>query len=316
VTPPTRLIIETDIHSDVDDIGALALAHRYADDGLAELLSIGVNTTSRYGYRAIRVVNAQFARDVPIGIRHPLDDSVFDQDYARFLWESYGAGLDDSEPDDAVSVHRRALAGAPDHSVTVVSIGFFDNLERLIESAPDDASALSGRELVAAKVDRLVVMGGRFPSGHEFNIEQSPHSASRTLAAWPTAVDFLGWEVGLPVITGRALSARPLPDVVGAAYRQFSGAGNGRESWDPLTVRLAVLGDAGMFRYSVPGAVGIDETGGTSFEPGRDGMHRYVQLGTLPEAAAEEIDAVLERPLRVPGGELPAAAAQTPAASL
>ncbi|MFC4243415.1 nucleoside hydrolase [Gryllotalpicola reticulitermitis] len=295
MTIPKRLIIETDVYSDVDDIGALAVAHHYADAGVAELISIGVNTPSRYGYRAVRVVNDYFGREVPIGIRRPLDESVFETDYARFLWEAYGTGVDDSEPDDAVAVHRRALDASPDRSVTVVSIGFFDNLERLIDSSGDDASPLSGLELIRAKVERLVVMGGHFPAGHEFNIEQSPRSASRTLARWPTPVDFLGWEVGLPVITGRALSMRGDDDVVGAAYRRYSGAGNGRESWDPLTIRLAVLGAAPDLQYSPPGTVRIDENGGTSFQPSPDGAHRYVRLAAPPEAAASALDAVLER---------------------
>lgn len=292
---PKRLIIETDVYSDVDDIGALAVAHHYADDGLAELLSIGVNTPSTHGTGAVRVVNGYFGRHVPVGALFPRDESVFDQDYAKFLCETYAAPADLAPPEDAVTVHRRALAGAPDASVTVLSIGFLHNLGRLLKSAPDDDSPLTGSALVERKVEHLVVMGGEFPSGLEFNLSQFPQNARSTVADWPTPIDFLGWEVGASVITGRKISTRGAEDVIGSAYRHFSGAGGGRESCDLLTVEVAVEGLGSHYRYSPPGRVQIDESGVTSFHLDPAGSHRYVMLAAGVDQIAAHIDSILER---------------------
>ena len=61
---------------------------------------------------------------------------------------------------DALDVYRRALMGEPDHSVTIVSVGFLNNLlARLLRAEAD---------LVAGKVEKLVIMGGRHNDG--FNL--------------------------------------------------------------------------------------------------------------------------------------------------
>lgn len=291
-----RLIIETDIFSDVDDAGALALAHHYADLGRAELIAIGVNTPSRYGHRAVRVINDFFGRSVPVGAMHPLDDSVFERDYARYLAEHYGGPATALAPDDAVAVHRQALSKAPDGSVSVVSLGFLHNLQRLLTSAADAASPLTGTDLIRAKVAGLVVMGGRFPSGHEMNIASFPASARETLAGWPTPVQFVGWEVGAPVVTGKALSARGSEDVIATAYRRYAGAGAGRESWDLIAMMLATEGPGSHLSLSEPGWVTVDATGATTFAPDAGGGHRYATLRSAPDALAAHLDSLLELP--------------------
>ncbi|GAA1121366.1 nucleoside hydrolase [Kribbella jejuensis] len=286
-----RLVIETDLYSDVDDVGALAVAHHYADLGRAEILSIGVNTPSRYGYQAARVVNDWYGRDVPVGVLEPLDDSVFEQDYAKYLAERYGRTQD--PPESAVVTHRRALAGAPDRSVTVVSLGFFGNLQGLLESLPDDISPLTGRQLVEAKVGKLVAMAGTFPQGREFNIVEEPDSARAVVAGWPTPIEFLGWEAGAEVITGKAISTRT-GDVIGDAYRHYSGPGVGRASWDLLTVHLALEGADRYYELSEPGRLRIDPTGWSTFDPDPSGQHRYVSR-TAPHLATE-LNRILEAP--------------------
>lgn len=300
------LIIETDIFSDVDDVGALALAHHYADLGRAELLAVGVNTPSRYGHRAVRVVNDYFGRSVPVGAMYPMDDSVFDRDYAKYLSDHYGGPATEQAPDDAVAVHRRALSSAPDGSVTVVSLGFLHNLHRLLASGPDGASPSPGADLVSAKVNRLVVMGGRFPGGQEMNIATFPGNARETISGWPTPVQFVGWEVGAPVVTGRLLSTRGADDVIATAYRRYSGAGAGRESWDLIAVLLATEGPGEHLLLSEPGRVDVDDSGATRFVPDPGGRHTYAMLRSAPGTLAGHLDAILElAPARRPRGAQP-----------
>ena len=64
---------------------------------------------------------------------------------------------------DPVDLYRRTLSGAQDGSITIVSIGFFDNLAALLDSELDSYSNLTGKELIATKVKDLVVMGGDYP---------------------------------------------------------------------------------------------------------------------------------------------------------
>lgn len=289
-----RLIIETDIFSDVDDVGALALAHHYADLGRAELLAVGVNTPSRYGHRAVRVINEYFGRNVRVGAMGPMDDSVFERDYAKYLSDHYGGPAAEQAPDDAVAVHRQALSSAPDGSVTVVSLGFLHNLHRLLTSPPDAASPSPGADLVSAKVNRLVIMGGRFPGGHEMNVATFPGNARETIARWPTPVQFVGWEVGAPVVTGRLLSTRGTDDVIATAYRRYSGAGAGRESWDLIAVMLATEGPADHLLLSQPGRVDVDESGATRFVPNPEGRHTYTTLRSAPDTLAAHLDSILE----------------------
>ena len=290
---PARLVIETDYFSDVDDVGALAVAHALADCGEVELAAVSINTPSRYGVGAVAAVNAYCGRpDVPIGQHPTQDDSLADREYARFLCETFPAPVPAGTA-DAVAVLRRVLADAPDRSVVVASIGFFSNLVALLDSPPDAVSDLDGRELVSRKVARTVVMGGTYPRGVEFNIACYPGDARSFVDGWPRPVDFLGFEVGVDVITGAGFSpAEVASSPVAAAYQRYSGS-EGRSSWDLLVVDLAVRGPRDLYRWSEPGMVRVSDAGETVFEARADGPHRYVTRLVPADVLAQSIDPLL-----------------------
>src|SRR5690606_15102860 len=85
----------------------------------------------------------------------------------------------------AVNVYRRVLAGQPDNSVTIVTVGFLSNISDLLDSEADEYSALSGGDLVKAKVKHLVAMAGGFPEGSEFNINQHAAASANAIQKWP-----------------------------------------------------------------------------------------------------------------------------------
>jgi hypothetical protein len=62
------LIISTDLSIDVDDVGALAVAHALVDRGEARLLAIVHDTGLHEGPGAVAVINDWYRRDVPIGV--------------------------------------------------------------------------------------------------------------------------------------------------------------------------------------------------------------------------------------------------------
>ena len=65
---PTQLIIDTDMGIDVDDVGALCVAHALQALGEANILAVLHDTASPNGAGAISVINHYYGRDaIPIG---------------------------------------------------------------------------------------------------------------------------------------------------------------------------------------------------------------------------------------------------------
>ncbi|OBR02636.1 Inosine/uridine-preferring nucleoside hydrolase [Colletotrichum higginsianum IMI 349063] len=253
-----NIIIDTDIFSDCDDTAALLLAATSPD---VNLLGVNVNYPSTYSVTATSAILAHYGLPaVPIGTRRPLTDEGFLDTFAYDLGEyaskiSYhfsGGSLPFGAAEDAwnaVSLYRKLLAEA-DGPVTIVSIGFFENLSGLLNSTADAHSDLAGPALVASKVAELVVMGGGYPSGREFNFfGDDPLRTAHVVNNWPGRVVFCGTEVGGDVLSGgRLLAEGPLSDPVRQAYIYYNFY-RPRQSWDPLTVLYAMQGVGDLFEY-------------------------------------------------------------------
>ena len=197
-------------------------------------------------------------------MRRPYANESFFDDWAYELGEytskvAYhfsGGSLPWFKPErswEPVDLYRKSLAESADSSVTIASIGFFDNLSRLLNSTGDAYSPLSGPELIAKKVRKLAVMGGGYPSGHEYNFwGDNPLTTAHVVNNWPRTVPvtFLGTEVGDNVLSGAKLTTEGTKgDLVTAAYGWYVGYNTTRMSWDPLTVMYAVTGLGSLFEY-------------------------------------------------------------------
>jgi inosine-uridine nucleoside N-ribohydrolase len=122
------------------DAGALLLA---ATAPLVNLVAVNVNYPSTFSAVAASAVLAHYGHaSVPIGIRRPLTNTTFFDswfyelgEYASkvaFHWS--GGSIPWGHAEDAwdpVALYRKTLAGAEDGSVTIVSIGFLDNVSCL-----------------------------------------------------------------------------------------------------------------------------------------------------------------------------------------
>lgn len=264
------IIVDTDIFSDVDDVGALAIANVLHSCGFANLKAVMINTGSKHGCLAASAVNTYYGNgDVPIGAIRPLTNETFLDtyyyklgEYASKVAHNFPRTLERAEDTETpVSLYRSVLASAQNASVTIISIGFMTNLADLLTSTPDVHSPLSGAELIAAKVKELVVMGGTYPSGWEYNFSgHDPQSVATVLESWPPAVPitFSGSELGEKVFSGQALASRGPPDSpVLAAYQWYGDRCNTTSrSYDPVTVLYGVLGlggehfpDCGLYPY-------------------------------------------------------------------
>ena len=234
---PVRVILETDMTFDVDDVGALAVLHALADDGLAEILAVNFNEVHPNGVAAIDAINTFYGRgDIPIG-RYP--GELADPDQSRYLDHvaRFPHTTDADNAPAAVDVYRRVLLGQPDRSVTIVSVGFLNNLSDLLEADAD---------LVGAKVARLVVMGGRHDDRFNLVRHALVETSQRVFEHWPTPLAIS--DHGGRLRTGATLALTPPENPVREAYyRWFGNAFKGRSSWDQVAVLYGVLGTGALF---------------------------------------------------------------------
>ena len=249
---PARIIFDTDIALDVDDAGALAMLHRLQTLGKCEILGVVVSSSSRsydgyWGAACVDAINTYYNRgDIPIGIYkgcHNIPDRV--SSFSKQIAESFPHDLQNgSFAPEGYKLYRKILAGQPDHSVTIVTVGFLTNLDDLLKSGPDEFSNLSGPELVKMKVKFWSCMGGQFPQGNEeFNLNTYPHEAEYVMSHWPVKVIYGGFEIGWQVMTGGKFDElyTSVSNPVAMAFSIYTG-GSDRYSWDEISSYIAVMG--------------------------------------------------------------------------
>jgi hypothetical protein len=298
---PVRVILDTDIGPDVDDVGAVAVLNALADRGEARLLAMGCCTSSEWGAPCLDALNTYYGRpDIPIGTFKGtgfLLDSKYNRQIVREFPNDLRSGRNAPE---AAALYRQVLSRQPDHSVTFCATGPVNNLRLLLESGPDRFSSLDGTDLVARKVALLSVMGGRYPEGKEWNFEQDPAAAARVMERWPTPVLLSGFEIGARIFTGRRLHAEaPADSPVRAAYALFPGPDKDRESWDETAVLAAVRGAASHWSPSAGGTVTVDKTTGANrWNPASGGRHTYLIERDPPERVKDTIEGLMVRPPR------------------
>ena len=297
------IIFDTDIGTDVDDAGALAILHIMADRGEAEILATMSANSNRWCGPALDAINTYYGRgNLPIGCSRtgPDPEKWYHDSVDTFPHDLTHSG----EAPNAVALYRKILAGQPDNSVTIVVVGWLTNMAELLNSKPDQYSALSGKELVEAKVKELVSMGGRWPNSPkdegEYNFTMDGAAAHKVTSDWPGRIMFTG--LGKDVMTGGRLIARgPKDNPVPAFYRNFFEANkvSERSSWDLIAVLYAVRGLSDYFT-SVSAGKSISQTNGSNqWIPGVLSNHAYLDYKMPPaELAAVIEDLLLTAPSR------------------
>jgi len=298
------LIIDTDMSVDVDDVGALCLAHALADRGEANLLAVVHDAGYPHGVGAVSVINRFYNRDVPIGAykgsfgRAPSDQGGdwVDGPYVWDLIQNYDPPIrNSSQVPGAVQVYRRALAAAADRSVVVAAIGFATNLAELLQSRADSISPLSGRALVERKVKLVIWQGGWYDSPSSISEERDGQStwnwdcgdgfydqaggaclgtARQAVVGMPPSVQQIFSDIGDDVNTGARLSfCTPISNPCRQAYIDWQGLGNPRSSWDLVVVLAAVRGAAAVKSSRQFGRNRVDQQGTNWWEDTDDPTH-------------------------------------------
>ena len=305
---PLTVIIETDLGNDVDDALALDLLYKYQDAGKIRLLAVNLNKNGQAPAEYADILNTWYGYpDTPVGIiRDGADCETDAVNYAKAvvdLKDSLGNPLfARSHPDydnypEAVTLYRKLLAGEPDNSVVIASVGFSTNLIRLLETPADEYSKLTGKELVEKKVKLLVTMAGCFndPSLHEYNVVKDIPAAKVIFGEWPTPVVTSPFEVGIRIqypatSIENDFGWAPQHPVV-EAYKAYLPMPYDRPTWDPTAVLYAVEG-GDWFTVSEPGRIVVTDEGSTLFEADEAGTRRY--LSVTDEQAKAILDHFVE----------------------
>jgi PKD repeat protein len=271
---PKKIIYETDMCLDVDDAGGLAILHAMANNNEAEILAVCFNEVHRDGVAAIDAMNTWYGRgDIPVGIYRGNLSRPDGSDYLSYV-AKFPHDLEDADAPSALDVYRQVLAAQPDSSVTIVSVGFLNNLNDLLIAEP---------ELVAQKVIELVQMSG--VNGDDFNlVRHNLSSASENVIEnWPTPLVIS--QEGYNIYTGDNYQYAPEENPYREAfYRFFGGNFEGRPSWDEMAVLYGVRGLSTYFREITTGTGSFDgyvwdmEPGFRSYLENRLGRPSYEKI--------------------------------------
>lgn len=292
---PVKLIFDTDITGDVDDVLALATIHSLADRGECELLAVTVSKSNDLTGRMVDAVNTFYGRpDIPLGITsldRPRGSSylkVIERQDNGVLHYPHDVQSNDDLP-NAVALLRKTLAGEADGSVVIVSVGIAGNMAGLIHSVADDVSPLTGAELIRKKVAHLEIMAGSFvpidgnTRFHEANVRNDIPAMQTVANDWPkeTPVVWSGFEIGIAAPYPRESIANDFGyvehHIVREAYLLHSGPNHDRPNWDLTSVLHAVRPD-GYFDLSAAGTVSVADDSYTSFEEQSEGRDRYLVM--------------------------------------
>lgn len=300
-----KIIFDTDLGPDYDDVGALAFLHAMADSGKVEILATLSSNKHELVAPSIEIINSYFNRgSLPIGAPKTAGVNLgSSQHWADSIVAKYPHKIaSTSEVPDAVDIYRKLLNGQPDNSVTIVTVGFLTNLSNLLKSEADAYSPLNGRELIQKKVKILVSMAGRFPQGREFNVFMDSTASKYVYENWPGEVIFTGFEIGWEIRTGLRLMKSPaknspVKDVFRISIPMSAEDKDGRMSWDETAALIGVYGTEGFFETR-RGTILVNSDGNNSWKDDPQGKQYYViQKMPVPEMARFIEDRMMHIPM-------------------
>jgi lysophospholipase L1-like esterase len=290
---PIPVIVDTDLSSDCDDAGAVALLNTFMNQGEAKLLACVAN-----GHDAdlscgatIQAINAYYGHPaIPIGAYHGTIGFTTGSTYTKKVHQHF---VPDFPTDDrlpaGVDVYRQALASAADGTVVVASLGFLQNLDELLKSAPDAVSNLAGLDLVRKKVRQIVIM----------NNQQKEDDF--VVTHWPTPIVWT-MEVGTHISTGKSLAGTPDSNPVRFIYGlhgddKHNSLRDGRQSWDLTASWLAVRGPGELWDVTSGGYWKVDtQAGGGQWINGPATNQGYVMVRMPVPEVTRLIETELSRP--------------------
>ena len=272
------ILFDTDMDTDCDDAGALAILIEYAKHGKAAISAIVTDCPDRYAPTACELICNWYGE-------HPMIGTIYDKEFPESETDRYVRyrnhrktlpediyynrttsrllGKTDEDYPSSVNVYRRALASADDGSVIVLAIGFLTAVEQLWLSEPDEISPLNGYDLFKNKVRFVVSMGcADYPStdNYNFNYNMDREGAKAFFDRCPCPI-YVSPD-GMDVITGSVFSSKfPSGHPLRTIYEIYNqGPDKGRMSWDLIALLFALDPSSPIFNIETHGTVCYDDT--------------------------------------------------------
>lgn len=271
---PVNVIFDTDMYTDYDDVGAMAMLHAMADAGECRIIAVGCNTwgDGNQSVAACEVINAYYGRqDIPMGCARS-GGRTGEGAKGHGLPAKYPQWVKHPVSTDAplaVDVYLQELRKVPDKSVVLCSVGFLNNVADLLKA---------DRELVSRKVKEWVCMACSYPNGKEYNSRYDAAASDYAFRNWPKDIPIIwtDFQYGRTCYAGRVVAelpddGNPIRDAFASrllardkvvpckSWDQMEG----HPSWDQTAVLIAVRGWEPFFnlergRYEMVGNDGED----------------------------------------------------------
>ncbi len=303
-----KIIFDTDLGGDADDLGALVMLNNFVDKKECELLAVMCWTTEKYGVSAIDAVNRFYKHpNIPIGIRK--GDTYYEPwNYSKPIADKFSFIRTPENTPDATILYRQILAKSKNKSIVIVAVGPLKNIEMLLKSPADSISPYTGRQLVNKKVKEFVIMGGQFPEGKsEWNFNGNmPGVTKYVINTISLPIIFSGYEIGEAIKTGEVFNEIDQNTPLYVGFRHFSefapwmknqykpGRISNNATFDHTAVLYAVRGGIGLYWDKVTGGKCVpDETGGNTWIADKKSKHSYLVLKMDKIKIAKEIEAFM-----------------------
>ena len=304
--PQVKIIFDTDIGGDADDLGALVMLNNFIAKDECNLLAVMCWSTEKYAVSAIDAVDRFYQHpDIPIGTRK--DSTYYESwNYTKSIADKFYHQLNYKNVPDATVLYRQILSKSKDKSITIVTVGPLKNIENLIRSQADSISDLNGKELITKKVKEFVMMGGQYPKGkNEWNFNgDMPGVTKFVIANISVPITFSGYEVGAVIKTGAVFNNidHDTPLYVGFLHfsanapwikDNFKGKILDNASYDQTAVLYAVRKGTGTYWDKVGGRCIPDDTGGNTWVEDKNSKQAYLKLKMDKDKMAKMIESIM-----------------------
>ena len=314
---PVKVILDTDMGSDCDDVGALAMLNEYANRGQVEILGVIYSSgTVPYGTGIIDAINRYYGNDdIPVGANYDasVGDSI-DKMLAEKLSKdtaAYGNRyILNTDAPEQTRLNRSILSKADENSIIYITIGHTKGLFDLLVSDPDSISELTGMELVGKKVKKWVALGalnalnseGYYAKDWNFFFNGTAEYTKFLVDNFPKPAYFI--DAGSEIMTGKSLINTPSGNIVRTTYRDWlwnvekKTLNDQRPSWDLMAVYFAVESPEKYFKIYDNGYLEFDIEKGCRWVTS-DSLtnHYYVQQRQgLDEEIAQYLNKMISKP--------------------
>ena len=267
-----KIILDTDLGCDSDDIGALVILNQLYNQ--KKVLPLCITSINSHLEPALLIaeINKYYGNQILIGM-NKCNNYGIDNGYSVDVVNKFNISRDKDFP-SSIDVIKKVLL-AESGKIDLITVGPLTNIYYFIKNY--------GVELLNEKVDTMYLMAGNFASNTtEWNISEDIEAFLLVLKEFKGKMVFIPFEIGYDVLTARNL----LNSDTMMGYGYYVHNQGPRPSWDPITVYYAItLSDE--FTLSEAGVVSCNEKGVTTFSKGK-GNHYYM-LNNFDKARIEKV---------------------------